>query len=78
MFHQFMRESDLSNATFVMAALQKKTALSRHISSVHEGIKPFKCNICEAKFARKSHLNSHSTSVHERKKQPLLCRKKTL
>ena len=60
-----------------MPGFHKKTHLNRHITSVHEGIKPFKCNICEANFARKSHLNEYSASVHERKKQPLICRKKT-
>ena len=33
--------------------------LKVHISEVHEGNKPFKCEICNKSFARKSHLEQH-------------------
>ena len=35
--------------------------------SVHEGNKPFKCDICEIKFAQKRHLSIHFASLHKRK-----------
>ena len=47
----------------------QKGSLKRHIKSVHEGIKPFMCNICGYKSALKSGLKRHITSVHEGKKQ---------
>ena len=28
-----------------------KQNLKKHIETVHEGIKPFKCSICDVKFA---------------------------
>ena len=42
-----------------------KRNLKRHIESVHEGIKPFKCNICDYETAQKGHLKKHKDSVHE-------------
>ena len=47
----------------------QKGSLKRHIKSVHEGIKPFKCHICQYKSALKSGLKRHIISVHEGKKQ---------
>ena len=35
-------------------------------------MKDFKCNICDASFAQKAHLNGHMASVHEGKK-PFKC-----
>ena len=46
--------------------------LKRRIESVHEGKKPFKCNICEANFSRKDGLKTHVMNIHEQKK-PLKC-----
>ena len=54
------------------ASFEGKGNLDRHVSSVHEGKKPFKCNICNASFARKNHLKTHVASVHEGKK-PFKC-----
>ena len=39
--------------------------LSRHIISVHEGIKPFQCKKCASSFAEKKTLNRHIASIHE-------------
>jgi len=35
------------------------------IESVHEGIKKFKCTICDFNCAQKYHLNKHTETVHE-------------
>ena len=43
-----------------------------HISSVQEGKKPYRCDICNAKFTSKQSLNGHMVSVHEGKK-PFKC-----
>ena len=42
-----------------------KTHLSKYIESVHERIKPFKCNICGLETARQPTLQKHIESVHE-------------
>ena len=31
-----------------------------HDKSVHEGMKPFKCVICDAKFVQKAELDKHN------------------
>ena len=38
--------------------------MNRHIASVHEGKKPFKCDICDYSFSEKSSMNKHVKSVH--------------
>ena len=43
-----------------------------HITSVHEGKKPLKCDICDYCCSPKSHMNRHIASVHEGKK-PFKC-----
>ena len=43
-----------------------------HHLLVHEGMKDFKCNICDASFAQKAQLNGHMASVHEGK-TPFKC-----
>ena len=42
--------------------------------SVHEGKKPFECEICDVQFVLKEKLNEHIASVHEGKK-PFKCDK---
>ena len=37
-----------------------KHKLKKHVGTVHEGIKPFKCSICDVKFAN----NYNSGMVH--------------
>ena len=39
--------------------------LNRHVTSVHEGKKPFQCNACDASFAQNSDLKKNKASVHE-------------
>ena len=31
-----------------------------HVKSVHEGMKPFKCVICDAEFVQKAGLDKHN------------------
>ena len=42
-----------------MQVFLKKGNLKGHTESVHKGKKPFKCNICDAAFARKQNLKGH-------------------
>ena len=46
-----------------------KYDLNLHIASVHEGKKPFKCEICDDQFKLKHELNEHIASVHEEENQ---------
>ena len=43
--------------------------MTRHIESVHEGRKAFKCDICDHSFTHKYKLKGHIESVHEGKKE---------
>ena len=57
---------NLSNVKHVMLLLQEKiNNLNTHIATVHEEMKPFKCDLCNAKFTSKQSLNRHIDSVHE-------------
>ena len=43
-----------------------KSDLKGHIASIHEGIKTFKCEVCDFKTAKKINIiNWHAQSVHE-------------
>ena len=46
--------------------------MKTHVKSVHEGKKPFKCDICDYIFSLKGNLNQHAASVHKGKK-PFKC-----
>ena len=53
-----------------------KDHLDKHVASVHEGKKPFKCSTCDASFTTKTNLNAtlkcHFESILEGKK-PYKC-----
>ena len=38
-----------------------KQNLKKHVEAVHEGIKPFKCSVCDVKFA-----NNYNPLIQER------------
>ena len=50
------------------AKFKKESDLRRHIASVHEMIKPYKCPTCGSNFLLKHHMRIHISAVHERKK----------
>ena len=45
-----------------------KGSLTKHIASVHNAKKSFKCDICDHSFSKKSNLKKHIGKVHEIKK----------
>ena len=61
------------------AKFTNKTIFTNHVASVHDGEKPFrceicktnekpfKCEVCKAKFTEKSKITDHVCTVHEGK-----------
>ena len=51
--------------------------MKKHVASVHEKNKPFKCEVCNYSCALKRNLQAHTKAVHDRKKhdnkKPFLC-----
>ena len=45
-----------------------KGSSTKHICSVHNAKKSFKCDICDHSFSKKSNLKKHIGKVHEIKK----------
>ena len=45
---------------------------TNHVTSVHDGEKPFRYEICNRKFATKGMMTDHVSSVHEVEK-PFKC-----
>ena len=68
MFHQFMRVVNHTNVKYIMLIFTQKAHLKAHITSVHEGNKPFECEACEARFAQKGTLHRHVESIHKQNK----------
>ena len=53
--------------TFCDANFARKAHLNVHLASIHEGKKPFQCNLCETSFVQKGTLKKHLASIHEGK-----------
>ena len=39
--------------------------MMRHFTSVHQGLRPFTCTVCEKSYGQKEHLNLHVKNAHE-------------
>ena len=48
----------------------QKENLNRHVQTIHEDKKQFKCSMCDKTFKRKDKLVSHDKEVHEKEKVP--------
>ena len=42
--------------------------MKKHMLSIHEGNKAFKCETCDNGFSKKANMNEHIPSIHEGKK----------
>ena len=49
----------------VFIKFANKQNLQKHVEAVHEGIKPFKCSVCDVKFANEQNLKTHIETIHE-------------
>jgi len=58
-------------AIFVVQ-FKMKEYLAKHITAIHEGVKPFECTICSESFRFEKALIKHYAGVHEGKK-PFQC-----
>ena len=41
-------------------------SLNHHITTIHEGKKPYQCNYCDSQFFNMNQLKKHRVSVHEK------------
>ena len=44
---------------------EEERDLNEHVSSVHDGKYPFKCDVCQSTFGRINKLNRHRNSAHK-------------
>ena len=51
-----------------VSKVAQKGSMNDHVASVHEGVKPFKCDICQYSCSEKDSMKKHVASVHEEKK----------
>ena len=58
-----------SSTSIAKAKFDKMPNQNLHIASVHEGKKPFKCEICDDQFELKHELNEQIASLHEEENQ---------
>ena len=50
---------------------RRELLLKEHIAIVHEGSKPFVCEICGTKMSKYTNLDDHRIKVHGGKKVPI-------
>ena len=48
-----------------MRAPGRKDHQQTHCRTVHEGLKPFHCDKCDARFGRKDVVQTHCRTLHE-------------
>ena len=58
----------VNKAATLIAGHQLPSKESEHISTVHDKIKPHKCNQCPKSFGYKHHLTQHIDDVHNQEK----------
>ena len=63
-FPDHVVETDLK-CNICSSLLKTKQGLKSHIASVHDGKKSFKCNVCDANFARTGNALERVQRVHE-------------
>ena len=64
--------TSISRQTSHLTKYLENNNLKQHKKSVHEGNKPFKCEVCDFSSSRKIDMKRHVNAVHEGKK-PFKC-----
>ena len=57
--------SPIPKAHFIIKSLFTKGALKRHIECVHEGSKPYGCDLCDKAYTQSQALIEHKVKVHK-------------
>ena len=47
-------------------SFSKKGNMKKHVTAIHGGKNPFKCEICKKGFTRKISMTRHVASIHEK------------
>ena len=58
-----MKETNRLNVIFAVLAFLLKATKS-HVLSVHEGKKPYKCEVCDSSYSQPNTLRRHIDAVH--------------
>ena len=53
------------------ASFRATHELSDHMKSIHKGLKPYNCSICDSKFSYQRNLRYHEKTAHEIEKSSL-------
>ena len=51
--------------SFCGKTFQEKAHMQRHSEVIHEGIKRYKCNLCNNAYGQSHELKKHNLKIHE-------------
>ena len=71
-FDKSIVQEKRKDCTICKKVFKRPYLLKKHVESVHEGIRPFKCESCDAKFSYERDKKNHISSVHKGEK-PFNC-----
>ena len=63
-----MKATKISNVNLVINIFLKAGHLKRHIHSIHDSNKDYKCEVCSKSFSSTSHLKIHIKRTHDGQK----------